>query len=131
MKAWKDACMSTRPSKVVIPGGTYVVDSMKFQGPCMAPIHVQVEGRLQAPINIQKMRSDDSWIVFQYINGLTLSGSGTFDGRGSLAWKQNECASSGKCSSLPIVSHLPFKQGFHFSFRLCLNLVFSISTYVR
>ncbi|KGN43473.2 exopolygalacturonase clone GBGA483 [Cucumis sativus] len=102
MKAWKDACSSTKPSKIVIPGGRYVVDSMKFQGPCLAPIHVQVEGRLQAPTNIKKMRNDASWIVFQYINGLTLSGKGTFDGRGSLAWKQNQCASSGKCGSLPI-----------------------------
>lgn len=115
MKAWKDACKSTNPSKVVIPGGRYVVDSMKFEGPCMAPIHVQVEGTLQAPISIQRMSSDDSWIVFQYINGLTVSGSGIFDGRGSLAWKQNECASSGKCGSLPIVS-LSKNASFFFRF---------------
>ncbi|XP_023554502.1 exopolygalacturonase clone GBGA483-like [Cucurbita pepo subsp. pepo] len=102
MKAWKDACMSRKPSKVVISGGRYVVNSMKFKGPCMAPVHIQMEGRLEAPLNIQHMKSDDNWIIFEYINGLTISGKGIFDGRGSLAWKQNQCASSGKCDSLPI-----------------------------
>ncbi|XP_022969117.1 exopolygalacturonase clone GBGA483-like [Cucurbita maxima] len=102
MRAWKDACMSRKASKVVISGGRYVVNSMKFKGPCMAPIHIQMEGRLEAPLNIQHMKSDDNWIIFEYINALTISGKGIFDGRGSLAWKQNQCASSGKCDSLPI-----------------------------
>ncbi|KAG6572246.1 Exopolygalacturonase, partial [Cucurbita argyrosperma subsp. sororia] len=103
MRAWKDACMSRKASKVVISGGRYVVNSMKFKGPCMAPIHIQMEGRLEAPLNIQHMKSDDNWIIFEYINALTISGKGIFDGRGSLAWKQNQCASSGKCDSLPII----------------------------
>ncbi|KAF5949818.1 hypothetical protein HYC85_011811 [Camellia sinensis] len=39
-------------------------------------------------------------IIFQNIDGLALSG-GTFDGQGEIAWKENNCAQTGKCNSLP------------------------------
>ncbi|KAF5189628.1 Bifunctional D-cysteine desulfhydrase/1-aminocyclopropane-1-carboxylate deaminase protein [Thalictrum thalictroides] len=41
------------------------------------------------------------WIVFQYINGLNVSGNGAFDGQGALTWSQNQCSKKekgGKCT---------------------------------
>ena len=56
-----------------------------------------------APIDLNKFNPQDHWTVFQNIDGLMVSGGGTFDGQGSLAWSQNNCAKTGICDSLPIV----------------------------
>ena len=58
---------------------------VKFQGPCKAPVSIRVEGTLQAPAEPEKLKSQDGWVVFQNIDGLTVSGGGTFDGQGSIA----------------------------------------------
>lgn len=101
MSAWKEACASPQPSQIVIPGGTYMVGPVTFQGPCKAPITIQSQGNWKAPTDLNKLKSQDGWIVFQNIDALTLSG-GTFDGQGQIAWSQNDCAKTGKCTSLPI-----------------------------
>ena len=76
-----------------------------FQGPCKAAsIGFNLQGILQAPAEPSKFTSQDGWVVFQNINGLVISGGGTFDGQGALAWSQNDCAKTGKCNKLPIVS---------------------------
>ncbi|KAI5340157.1 hypothetical protein L3X38_019431 [Prunus dulcis] len=46
---------------------------------------VRVEGTLQALVEPEKLKSQDGWVVFQNIDGLTVSGGGTFDGQGSIA----------------------------------------------
>ncbi|PIN17523.1 Polygalacturonase [Handroanthus impetiginosus] len=100
--AWKEACKSTQASNIVIPAGTYMVGPIKIQGPCQAPITIQAnQARFMAPANPSKFKSQSGWFTFQSINGFTLLG-GTFDGQGEIAWKQNDCAKTGKCSSLPI-----------------------------
>ncbi|PQQ10622.1 exopolygalacturonase clone GBGA483-like [Prunus yedoensis var. nudiflora] len=100
--AWKEACASTTPSTVVIAKGNYMAGPVKFQGPCKAPVSVRVEGILQASAEPEKLKSQDGWVVFRNIDGLTVSGGGTFDGQGSIAWSKNDCAKTGKCNSLPI-----------------------------
>ncbi|GMY09711.1 exopolygalacturonase clone GBGA483-like [Fagus crenata] len=87
--AWKEACTSIDPSTVVIPKGKYMVGPVMFQGPCKASVSIQ-------------HKSQDGWIVFQNIDRLMVTGGGTFDGQGSLAWSQNNCAKTRKCNSLPI-----------------------------
>ncbi|KAG8387221.1 hypothetical protein BUALT_Bualt03G0230700 [Buddleja alternifolia] len=100
--AWRDACKSIRASNVVIPKGTYIVGPIKLQGPCQAPVSIQAhQARFMAPSDPNKFKSQNGWFVFQGINGFTLSG-GSFDGQGEVAWKQNDCAKAGKCSSMPI-----------------------------
>ncbi|XP_059664495.1 exopolygalacturonase clone GBGA483-like [Cornus florida] len=108
ISAWKQACQSTDPSMVVVPAGTYMVGSVKFQGPCKAPVTIQAQGTWKAPSDINKLKSQDGWIIFQNIEGLTISGGVTFDGQGAIAWQQNDCAKTGKCNSLPI--NLRFNQ---------------------
>jgi galacturan 1,4-alpha-galacturonidase len=82
-----------------------MVGPVMFQGPCKASVSIQVQGNLLAPIDLNKHKSQDGWIVFQNIDRLMVSGGGTFDGQGSLAWSQNNCAKTRKCNSLPIVSN--------------------------
>ncbi|KAM5580457.1 hypothetical protein ABKV19_009949 [Rosa sericea] len=86
-KAWKDACASASPSKVIVPKGTFKVKEASFKGPCKAPIEVQVQGTLQAPEDASQLSKQDTWIEFLYLNDFTLSGGGTFDGQGQKTWK--------------------------------------------
>ena len=58
---------------------------VKFQGPSKSLASVLVEGTLQAPAEPEKLKSQDGWVVFRNIDGLTVSGGGTFDGQESIA----------------------------------------------
>lgn len=58
---------------------------VKFQGPSKSLASVRVEGTLQALAEPEKLKSQDGWVVSQNIDGLTVSGGGTFDGQGSIA----------------------------------------------
>ncbi|KAJ0052557.1 hypothetical protein Pint_01891 [Pistacia integerrima] len=99
--AWKAACSCMTPSTLVIPKGEYMVAQLMFQGPCRAPVTYQLQGTLKAPTVMNKMNSQDGWLAFLDIDGLTVLGGGTFDGQGSAAWASNNCAKTGKCNSLP------------------------------
>ena len=69
----------------------------------MGPIELLVQGTLQAPADPAYFRGSSGWINFQYINQFTLSGAGTFDGQGQIAWKQNDCGENTNCKTLAIV----------------------------
>ncbi|KAH8480471.1 hypothetical protein H0E87_030660 [Populus deltoides] len=79
--AWKSACASTKPSKVLIPSGTYWLRKVTLAGPCKAAIKLQVDGILKAPVDPNKL-SGGHWVNFIYVDQFTLSGRGTFDGQG-------------------------------------------------
>ncbi|WVZ14357.1 hypothetical protein V8G54_011923 [Vigna mungo] len=98
--AWKDACASTNPSKIVIPTGTYHLKQLELKGPCLAPIEVQVHGTILAPKDPNQFDGEAQWIKFSYINFFTLSGGGTFDGQGAIAWDNNNCAETKICKKL-------------------------------
>ncbi|XP_050909231.1 polygalacturonase [Lathyrus oleraceus] len=106
--AWKEACASTIPSKVVIPEGWYKLQQIDLEGPCNAPIEVQVHGMILSPKNPYHLNGQDQWVRFQYINFFTLSGKGTFDGQGQMAWKQNNCPRNTNC--------IRFAMNFGFAF---------------
>ncbi|PQM37091.1 exopolygalacturonase-like [Prunus yedoensis var. nudiflora] len=56
----------------------------------------------KAPTNAGQFTRPDTWVGFQYIDKLTLSGGGTFDGQGALAWGQNDCHKNKNCKPIPI-----------------------------
>ena len=103
-KAWKDACASPTPSKVVIPSGIYNLKIAKFEGPCKAPIVFQLQGTLKAQTNPSGFNEGEGWITFLRIDKLTLTGGGTFDGQGKNTWGIKQCSSIKYCNKLPIVS---------------------------
>ncbi|OMO86778.1 Glycoside hydrolase, family 28 [Corchorus capsularis] len=80
--AWKQACASASPSKIVIPEGEFMLSQVTLEGPCKAPLEVQVGGNLKAPTDPSRYNNIPSWVTFQRIDHLTLSGPGTFDGQG-------------------------------------------------
>jgi len=106
IKAWNDACASTNPSKIVIPQGTFLLKQTEFKGPCTAPIEVQVDGTIQAPQDPNQFDGEAQWIKFTYVNFLTISGGGTFDGQGAIAWNQNDCAQNKICKKLSMVKNV-------------------------
>ncbi|XP_059664501.1 polygalacturonase-like [Cornus florida] len=85
MSAWKEACLCPTPSTVTIPPGVFPCSPVVLEGPCKAPIGVVLKGNLKAPGLAQI--PTDAWIVFQKVNGFTLSGGGSVDGMGADAWK--------------------------------------------
>ncbi|CAJ1953079.1 unnamed protein product [Sphenostylis stenocarpa] len=136
--AWSDACASTTSSKVVIPRGTYNLKQIEFKGPCLAPIEVQADGTIQAPQDPNQLNGDTQWIKFTYIDFLTLSGAGTFDGQGTIAWNQNNCAKTKDCKKLSmnfgfgflnntIVRDITSKdsKNFHVNVLGCNNITFT------
>lgn len=101
---WKQACESSEPSEVVIPKGVFYLTQAKFEGPCKAaPITFKFEGTLQANTDPSKIPIGE-WVTFRYIDGLIITGGGTFDGKGNEAWLQNNCQKTFSCKKLPYVS---------------------------
>ncbi|XP_020594547.1 exopolygalacturonase-like, partial [Phalaenopsis equestris] len=101
-KAWDDACgwEGLKP-KVLIPEGRFLVGSLVFQGPCKGrKVVVQVKGYVVSQADLNAYKTHD-WISFRYINGLLVTGKGTFDGQGAYAWPHNNCRSNKKCRPLP------------------------------
>lgn len=103
--AWKDACASLTPSKVVVPGGINKLNQIELKGPCGAPIEVQVDATILAPQDPSHLNGDTQWIKFTYINFLTLSGGGTFDGQGAIAWTKSTCGKMKHCKQLSMVTN--------------------------
>ncbi|XVE72505.1 hypothetical protein DITRI_Ditri11bG0044700 [Diplodiscus trichospermus] len=101
LDAWKEACASTTPSKIVIPKGTYLLSKATLEGPCKAPIQIQVQGTVKAPADPSAFKEPD-WVVFQHVEGFALNGGGVFDGQGAAVWGKNDCAKNKFCAALPI-----------------------------
>lgn len=102
MKAWNAACNYRGTSKLLIPGGTYMAGQVAFQGPCNSPnpVTVEVQGIIKAQTDISEYSSQE-WFSFESINGLVVTGGGTFDGQGAAVWKYNDCHQHSDCQLLP------------------------------
>lgn len=86
--AWKAACASPIPSKVFIPKGKFAVSNAKLEGPCRAPIGIELQGTLSAPLDQTKQSKNVDWISIYRVTNFTLNGGGTINGRGRHAWRQ-------------------------------------------
>lgn len=58
---------------------------------------------MKATTDLSKYGSSAGWIEFGSVEGLTLTGGGTFDGQGAKAWPYNNCPTHSKCILLPTV----------------------------
>lgn len=91
IKAWKAACDYKGRARLLIPTGVYFASEMIFAGPCQntAPTIVQILGTIKA-VSDMSSYAEDFWILFQNVNGLIVTGSGTIDGQGTNVWKYND-----------------------------------------
>ncbi|XP_009601010.1 polygalacturonase-like [Nicotiana tomentosiformis] len=101
LSAFKEACNSKIPSKVVIPKGIYLMNQVRLEGNCKAPIELQIQATLKAPPNPSQLKKDMEWLTINHIDHFTLSGGGIFDGQGEQGWAQNDCKNSESCGKLP------------------------------
>uniref|UniRef100_A0A7N0UPL3 Uncharacterized protein n=1 Tax=Kalanchoe fedtschenkoi TaxID=63787 RepID=A0A7N0UPL3_KALFE len=97
--AWNEACGSYGRVKLLIPEGRYLVGPVKFSGPCQNVSSLTV--LVKATTDLSEYGSNDAWIQFGRVSGLTLTGGGTFDGQGSKAWPYNDCPTNSDCDLLP------------------------------
>ncbi|KAF9621391.1 hypothetical protein IFM89_020590 [Coptis chinensis] len=58
-------------------------------------------GLLKAPNGLRSFGSSSDWIEFGWVEGLTLTGGGTFDGQGASSWPLNNCSTNKNCKLLP------------------------------
>ncbi|XWS47341.1 hypothetical protein CRYUN_Cryun14cG0144100 [Craigia yunnanensis] len=136
LDAWKEACASTTPTKILIPKGTYLLSKANLDGPCKAHIELQVQGTVKAPADPSAFK-EPNWVVFNHIDGFTMSGGGVFDGQGPAAWGKNTCSKDKFCAALPINLRFNFVKNatiqdlttkdskqFHVNVLGCENLTF-------
>ncbi|XP_057981147.1 probable polygalacturonase At3g15720 [Malania oleifera] len=96
-KAWETLCSGSGGSNaLIVPSGkTFRLQPTRFAGPCRAErVHVQILGSLVAPAAPGDWDGcvDGSWLSFSGVEGLTIDGSGTIDGQGSLWWQNPNAA---------------------------------------
>ncbi|XP_041012575.1 exopolygalacturonase-like [Juglans microcarpa x Juglans regia] len=101
--AWKEACEASGSVNLVIPKGTYLIGPIKFAGPCnnVSSLTVLMKGHLKATTDLSNYGFSAGWVEFGRLEGLTLTGGGTFDGQGAKAWPYNNCSTHSKCKLLP------------------------------
>ncbi|KAK5834400.1 hypothetical protein PVK06_018278 [Gossypium arboreum] len=95
------ACASVTPSTVVIPKGTYLLSKVNLEGPCKAPIEINVQGTIQAPADPSAFK-DPNWVRFYSVENFKMFGRGIFDGQGSIAYEKNTCENREFRSKLPV-----------------------------
>ncbi|KAH6781028.1 hypothetical protein C2S52_012265 [Perilla frutescens var. hirtella] len=109
MKAWKDAIASPTPCQILIPKGDWTLSQAHMAGPNKSPINLVVEGNLKAYPDPAKLPVKTyEWVTINYVNFLTISGGGVFDGQGKQAWAANDCNKNKNCAKLPINLSLNF-----------------------
>ena len=94
---------------MVIPEGNFLIGPVIFAGPCFnpSPLIILANGIVKAQFDISYYSGGadgTDWITFQGIDGLILSGRGTFHGQGAEVWKNNNCAQNSDCVRMPAVS---------------------------
>ncbi|KAK3008212.1 hypothetical protein RJ639_015030, partial [Escallonia herrerae] len=93
ISAWAAACGSPRPAKIYVPPGRYLVQQVHFRGVCQnKAITFGIDGTLVAPSDYNVLGSVGNWILFEGVNGVTISG-GILDGQGTGLWA---CKASSK-----------------------------------
>jgi len=109
IRAWRATCDFRGNSRLLIPGGTFYLAEVVFEGPCNGPSPkvVQIIGTLLASTEPSDF-SSSAWILFESIVGLIVTGRGTIDGQGPAVWKYSDCNNNNNCS--PLASNIKFNK---------------------
>ncbi|XP_065859448.1 exopolygalacturonase-like [Euphorbia lathyris] len=111
MKIWQSACHAPE-GKITIPKGSFLTNPLVLQGPCKntKPLVFELIGTLVAPTDLSAY-PEDTWILFQNVENVLITGGGTLDGVGASAWKYNDCKQNKDCAKLP--SNMKFQRVTH------------------
>ncbi|GLT32581.1 hypothetical protein SLA2020_072390 [Shorea laevis] len=106
IRTFKAACNFRGSAMMVIPQGNFLIGPVIFQGPCFnpSPLIIKVAGIVKADPDISEYTGGadaTEWITIQSIDGLIITGSGTFDGQGAESWKYNDCTKNDNCIRMP------------------------------
>ncbi|CAL9757267.1 unnamed protein product [Musa acuminata subsp. burmannicoides] len=103
LAAWDAACKSSGKVKILVPSGTYLLNPVKFSGPCrdVQTLEFMLQGTLKATTDLNKFGNGEGWVQFGRVDGLTVTGGGTFDGQGAVTWPYNKCPKEKNCKVLP------------------------------
>ncbi|VFQ70532.1 unnamed protein product [Cuscuta campestris] len=101
-KAWRRAC-DTKDGIVLIPRGTFLLNTVTLDGPCNGSTTLLLNGDLKAPVDPSAMGegSEENWVLLRNVQDLFVTGKGSFDGQGAKSWLRNECKRKLDCISLP------------------------------
>ncbi|KAL6223685.1 hypothetical protein ACLB2K_002544 [Fragaria x ananassa] len=92
LSAWAKACASVKPPVIYVPAGRFLLRNAVFSGPCKnSHITFRIAGTLVAPSDYRVIGNAGNWLLFQHVNGVTISG-GILDGQGTGLWA---CKNSG------------------------------------
>ncbi|KAK9090399.1 hypothetical protein Sjap_023576 [Stephania japonica] len=89
--AWEAAC-KVEASTILVPSDyKFFVGPVSFSGPfCQPNIVFQLDGTVIAPTSFKNWGPGPfQWLLFTKLRGITIQGSGTIDGRGSIWWKDS------------------------------------------
>ncbi|KAK3444320.1 LOW QUALITY PROTEIN: hypothetical protein EUGRSUZ_H01886, partial [Eucalyptus grandis] len=84
--AWLAACGSEKPAMISVPPGRFLVGGATFNGPCKNnAIRWHIQGVITAPTDYSVLGNVGTWLLFQYVDGMSISG-GILDGQGAALW---------------------------------------------
>ncbi|XP_022987940.1 polygalacturonase-like [Cucurbita maxima] len=90
-RAWAKACTSSESTIVYVPKGRFLVRPIEFHGGCgNNDISFHIDGALVAPSDYRILGDVGSWLSFDGVDGVSLSG-GVLDANGAALWN---CKSS-------------------------------------
>ncbi|KAJ6734076.1 hypothetical protein OIU79_001358 [Salix purpurea] len=118
--AWSRACASTKPATIYVPRGRFYLGQVRFQGPCKNhAILLRIDGTLVAPSDYKVIGNAKNWLIFENVNGVTVSG-GTLDGQGAALWSckksgKGSCPSGATCKGVKVsaAGNSPNTDGIH------------------
>ncbi|KAJ4722320.1 polygalacturonase-like [Melia azedarach] len=92
IKAWAAACACTESTTIYVPKGRYLLGSIAFKGDCRgSDITFRIDGTLVAPADYRVLGQADTWLGFEGVSGVSITG-GALDAKGSSLWA---CKASG------------------------------------
>ncbi|WCJ21832.1 Pectin lyase-like superfamily protein [Euphorbia peplus] len=95
LAAWQQACSSIYPVSIHVPAGRFLVHNIVFSGQCKNNnIVLRIDGTLVAPSDYRVIANAENWILFKYVDGVSILG-GLLDGQGMSLW--NCKATSNNC----------------------------------
>uniref|UniRef100_A0A803M5K6 Polygalacturonase n=1 Tax=Chenopodium quinoa TaxID=63459 RepID=A0A803M5K6_CHEQI len=98
--AWAAACGSTGRPTIHVPQGRFFIgNAITFNGArCKNKgVNFDIKGTLVAPSNYRVLGNKGTWLAFQYVTGVSISG-GVLDGQGDGLWAC-KVAGKGGCPS--------------------------------